>query len=123
MFLTKKHLSRRTLLKGAGVSLALPLLDAMIPAATALAQTAAVRKVRVGFFYLPHGMIMERWTPSGSVPNFKLNTITQSLDPYKKYVTSLGNIKNDAALGVHTANAGTWLRGKKPVPGFQSFDQ
>jgi len=57
MFLTKKHLSRRTLLKGAGVSLALPLLDAMIPAATALSQTAAARKVRTGFFYLPHGKL------------------------------------------------------------------
>jgi hypothetical protein len=57
MFLTKKHLSRRTLLKGAGISLALPLLDAMIPAGTALAQTAAARKLRVGFFYLPHGAV------------------------------------------------------------------
>ena len=118
MFLTKKQLSRRTLLKGAGVSLALPLLDAMIPAATALSQTAAARKVRVGFFYLPHGMIMnntilgaamDRWTPSGSGADFKLNTIMKSLEPYKKYVTSLGNIKNDAARGVHTLNAGTWL--------------
>ena len=75
MFLTKKHLSRRTVLKGAGVSLALPLLDAMIPAATALAQTAAAPKLRVGFFYIPHGAIqwntshgpaMDRWNPSGS---------------------------------------------------------
>jgi hypothetical protein len=50
MFLTKRHLSRRTFLKGAGVSLALPLLDAMIPAGTALAQKVATRKLRVGFF-------------------------------------------------------------------------
>ena len=79
MFLTKKHLSRRTVLKGAGVSLALPLLDAMIPAATALAQTAAEPKLRVGFFYIPHGAIqwntphgaaMDHWTPSGSGANF-----------------------------------------------------
>ena len=126
MFLTKKHLSRRTLLKGAGVSLALPLLDAMIPAATALAQTAAARKVRTGFFYLPHGAIMnnttlgasmDRWTPSGSGANFKLNTITRSLEPYKKYVTSLGNIKNDAVKGsVHVMNPATWLSGIKPEP-------
>src|SRR5687768_18456713 len=99
MFLTRKHLSRRTLLKGAGVGLALPLLDAMIPAATALAQTAAARKVRTGFFYLPHGAIMNNWTPSGSGADFKLNTITKSLEPYKKYVTSLGNLKNDAPNG------------------------
>jgi len=127
MFLAKKHLSRRTLLKGVGVSLGLPLLDAMIPAATALSQTAAARKVRAGFFYLPHGAIMnnttlgasmDRWTPSGSGANFKLNTITRSLEPYKKYVTSLGNIKNDAVKGsVHVMNPATWLSGMKPEPG------
>src|SRR5204863_7159894 len=75
MFITKKHISRRTLLKGAGVSLALPLLDAMVPAATALAQTAAAPKLRTGFFYIPHGAIMyntphgpamDKWTPSGA---------------------------------------------------------
>jgi hypothetical protein len=75
MYLTRKHLSRRAVLKGAGVTLGLPLLDAMIPAATALAQTAAAPKLRAGFFYLPHGAIMwntpygadmDRWTPSGS---------------------------------------------------------
>ena len=124
MFLTKRHLSRRTLLKGAGISLALPLLDAMIPAGTALAQTSAARKLRVGFFYLPHGAIMgntshgpqmDRWTPSGSDSNFRLNTITGSLEPYKKYVTSFGNIKNDAPNGTeHVINAATWLSGVRP---------
>jgi hypothetical protein len=71
--LTKKHLSRRTLLKGAGVALALPFLDAMVPAATVLGQTAAARKLRFGFFYLPHGAVMniasfpagDQWTPEG----------------------------------------------------------
>ena len=108
MFLIRKHLSRRTLLKGAGFSVALPLLDAMIPAATALAQTAAARTLRAGFFYLPHGAIMDntpfgasmdRWTPSGAGTNFQLNVIMKSLEPYKKYVTSFGNIKNDAVIG------------------------
>ena len=130
MFLTKKHLSRRTLLKGAGISLALPLLDAMIPAATALAQTAAARKLRVGFFYLPHGAIMantawgtpmDRWTPSGAGANFQLNVITKSLEPYKKYVTSVGNIRNNAWEGTqHILNPATWLSGMRPdttVPG------
>src|ERR1700686_917552 len=99
MFITKKHLSRRTLLKGAGVTLALPLLDAMIPAATALAQTAAARKLRAGFFYIPHGAIMgntshgpamDKWTPSGSGVDFKLSPILASLEPYKKHVSSFG---------------------------------
>ena len=58
MFISKKYLSRRTMLKGAGVSLALPFLEAMVPAATAMAQTAASPKLRAGFFYIPHGAIM-----------------------------------------------------------------
>ena len=124
MFLTKKHLSRRTLLKGAGVSLALPLLEAMIPAATPLAQTAAARKLRAGFFYIPHGAIMgntshgakaDGWNPSGSGADFKLNSIMKSLDPYKNYVTSLGNLKNEAMVGgVHSRAPATWLSAQKP---------
>jgi hypothetical protein len=127
MFLTKKHLSRRTVLKGAGVTLALPLLDAMIPAATALAQTAAVPKMRMGFFYIPHGAIMgntslgpemDRWTPSGSGADFKLSPILSSLEPYKRYVTSFGNLQNNAMVGgVHSLAPATWLSGTKPDKG------
>src|SRR5690554_2854734 len=78
MFIFKKHVSRRAVLKGAGVTLALPFLDAMVPAATAMAQTAASPKVRAGFFYIPHGAVQfdtkfgpegDRWTPSGSGAN------------------------------------------------------
>src|SRR6476660_3608653 len=103
MFITKKHLSRRTVLKGAGVTLALPFLEAMVPAATALAQTAAAPRMRAGFFYIPHGAIMyntahgaamDRWTASGSGADFKLNAIMQPLEPFKKYVTSVGNLIN-----------------------------
>ena len=61
MFITKKHLSRRTVLRGIGSSVALPLLDAMIPAHTALAQTAAVPTQRFGIVYVPHGVIMDVW--------------------------------------------------------------
>jgi len=124
MFLTKKHLSRRTVLKGAGVTLALPLLDAMIPAATALAQTAAVPKMRMGFFYLPHGAIMgntshgpemDRWTPSGSGTDFKLSPILASLEPHKRYVTSFGNLQNNAMVGgVHSLAPATWLSATTP---------
>jgi hypothetical protein len=124
MFLTKRHLSRRTVLKGAGVTLALPLLDAMIPAATALAQTAAVPKMRMGFFYIPHGAIMgntshgpemDKWTPSGSGADFKLSPILASLEPHKRYVTSFGNLQNQAMVGgVHSLAPATWLSGTKP---------
>jgi hypothetical protein len=119
MFITKKHLSRRTVLKGAGVALALPFLDAMVPAATAQSQTAAAGKLRAGFFYLPHGMIqgntahgpaMDRWTASGAGADFKLNAIMESLEPHKKYVSTVGNLINAASAGsVHTKNPGAWL--------------
>jgi len=124
MYLTKKHLSRRTVLKAAGVSLGLPLLDAMIPAATALAQTAAAPKLRTGFFYLPHGAIMwntafgaemDHWTPSGAGADFKLSPILEPLESNKRYVTSFGNLENRAPQGsVHTLVPATWLSGIRP---------
>jgi hypothetical protein len=125
MFITKKHLSRRTVLKGAGVNLALPFLNAMVPASTALAQTAAAPRIRTGFFYLPHGAIMhntshgpsaDRWTPSGSGAEFKLNAIMAPLEPHKKYVTSFGNLENAATAGsVHTFTPATWLSATRPT--------
>jgi hypothetical protein len=124
MFLTKKHLSRRTVLKGAGVTLALPLLDAMIPAATALAQTAAAPKLRAGFFYLPHGAIMwntthgakmDHWMPSGAGETFKLSPILEPLESYKRYVTTFDHIENKAPRGnVHAFMPATWLSGVHP---------
>ena len=71
MFITRKHLSRRTMLRGLGVAVSLPLLDAMIPAATALAKTAAAPKPRMGFFYFPHGAVMEKWTPDEGGPRLR----------------------------------------------------
>ena len=68
MFITRKHLPRRTFLRGLGASVALPLLDAMVPASTALAQTAAAPAPRMGFFYFPHGAVMDHWTPTAAVP-------------------------------------------------------
>src|SRR6185369_14717143 len=127
MFITKKHISRRTVLKGAGVNLALPFLGAMVPAATALAQTAAAPKIRTGFFYIPHGAIMhntshgpsaDRWTPSGAGADFKLSPILSSLEPHKKYVSSFGNLQNAATAGsVHSFTPATWLSATRPDTG------
>src|ERR1043165_6565928 len=124
MFVTKKHLFRRTVLRGAGATPGLPLLDAMIPAATALAQTAAAPKLRMGFFYIPqgaimfntgHGAAMDKWTPSGSGASFKLSPMLASLEPHKKYISSFGNLENAAAAGsVHSFTPSTWLSCVRP---------
>jgi hypothetical protein len=66
MFIPKKHLDRRTFLRGMGATIALPLLDAMIPARTALAATAARPIPRMAFVYFPHGAIMNEWTPAAA---------------------------------------------------------
>src|SRR5262247_508471 len=127
MFIAKKHIPRRAVLKAAGVALGLPFLDAMVPAGTALAQTAAVPKLRTGFFYIPHGAIMgntshgpslDKWTPSGSGADFKLSPILASLEPYKKYVSSFGNLQNAATAGsVHSFTPATWLSATRPDTG------
>jgi hypothetical protein len=124
MYLTKKHLSRRTVLRGVGVAVGLPLLDAMIPAATALAQTAAAPKLRAGFFYIPHGAIMwntahgaemDHWTPSGAGAEFRLSPIMEPLENHKHYVTSFSHLENKASQNsVHSVNPATWLSGAKP---------
>ena len=104
-YLTKKHLSRRTVLRAVGTTVALPLLDAMIPAATSLAATAAAPKLRAGFFYIPHGAIlwntafgkeMDHWSPSGAGADFKLSPILSPLEKFKSYVTSFSNLENKA---------------------------
>src|ERR1700728_3193394 len=115
------------MLKAAGVSLGLPFLYSMVPASTALAQTAAVPKLRTAFFYIPHGAIMyntshgpsvDKWTSSGSGADFKLSPILSSLEPYKKYVASFGNLENAASAGsVHTLKPATWLSATRPDTG------
>src|SRR5688500_16186245 len=111
MFITKKHLSRRTLLRGLGASVSLPLLEAMVPAGVALAQTAAARKPRLGFFYFPHGAVMEKWTPAATGRDFQLNEINQALTPFKDQLTVLSNLGNrpGESRAVHALVPATWL--------------
>src|SRR6185437_7944754 len=111
MFVTKKHLTRRTVLRGAGTALALPLLDAMIPARTALAQTAAKPTPHLGFIYFPHGAVMDKWTPTGGAGKIGgFGDILKPLDPYKAMTTVFSNIDNQAPVGpVHALAPGTWL--------------
>ncbi|HEX7238597.1 MAG TPA: DUF1552 domain-containing protein, partial [Gammaproteobacteria bacterium] len=125
MFITKKHLSRRTLLRGGTAAIGLPLLSAMVPAATALAQTAAAAKPRMGFFYLPHGAIMNntrygnemnRWTPDAVGREFDLKPILTPFAPLKKYMTVVSGLGNKPAesSAVHAIVPATWLSCEHP---------
>jgi Protein of unknown function (DUF1552) len=111
VFITKKHLSRRTVLRGMGATVSLPLLNAMIPAATALANTAAAPKPRLGFFYFPHGAIMEKWTPAAVGRNFDMSPILEPLAPFRNQMTILSNIGNKPgeSRAVHALVPATWL--------------
>ena len=116
MFLTRKHLTRRTVLRGVGATLGLPLLDAMIPARTALAQTAAKTTPHVGFIYFPHGAVMNRWTPTSQGDIGELGDILKPLDKYKSMTTVFSNIDNQAPIGpVHALSPGTWLSCARPA--------
>ena len=94
MFLTKKHLSRRTVLKGAGAAIGLPLLDAMIPAHTALANTAAAVKPRLGYVYFPHGAVQQYWTPKETGRDFKMSPVLKPLESVRDYVTVVSGTRN-----------------------------
>jgi Protein of unknown function (DUF1552) len=111
MFITRKHISRRTVLRGAGVAIALPLLDAMIPAATALAATAANIKPRLGFVYFPHGAVMDRWKPGAVGTDFAFPQILKPLEPYQKHTTVVTGLRNKGgeSSDPHGIIAGTWL--------------
>jgi hypothetical protein len=111
MFITKKHLDRRTVLRGMGFAIGLPLLDAMIPAATALANTAAAPRPRIGFTYFPHGAVMARWAPAQTGTEFDLPQILKPFDAYKKHMTVVTGLRNKAgeSPSPHAIIAGTWL--------------
>ena len=114
MFLTRKHLSRRTMLRGMGAAVALPLLDSMLPAQTPLAKPT----VRLGFVYLPHGAIMNQWTPSTEGAGFEFSPILKPLEPLRDYVNVISGLGHKAAdtTAVHSLSPTTWLSGVRPKP-------
>ena len=111
MFISKKKLSRRTLLQGAGASIALPLLDAMIPAGTALANTAAAPSPRLGYVYFPHGAVMHNWVPQQTGRNFTYSPILKPLESLNDYVTVVSGLRNKGgeSSNPHGIIEETWL--------------
>src|SRR5262247_3356585 len=116
MFITRKFLPRRTFLKGVGVSLALPLLDSMIPARTLLAQTAARPLPRLGFVYVPHGAIMDKWTPATEGAGFEFTPILKPLEPFRDHLNVVSGLGHRAAdtTAVHSLSPTTWLSAVRP---------
>ena len=117
MILTKKCLPRRTVLRGMGAAIALPLLDCMIPAATALANTAAKPVRRLGAIYVPNGIIMKSWTPASEGAGFELSPILSSLAPFRNRLLVLSGLTNQIVDtvadggGAHTRASAAFLTG------------
>jgi hypothetical protein len=98
-FVTKKHVSRRTVLRSAGVAVALPFLESMVPALTALGQTAARPRPRLGCIYFPHGAIMNRWMPATEGAGFELSEILQPLKPFHGQINVISGLEQAQAYG------------------------
>jgi hypothetical protein len=116
MFITKKHLSRRTFLRGAGVTMALPFLESMVPAQTPLAKTAARATQRFGFVYVPHGSIMKDWTPAKEGVDFEFSTILKPLEKFRDQVNVITGLYNTGEPG-HSVSCATYLSGTVPSKG------
>jgi len=112
MFITKLNLPRRTFLRGLGTALALPLLDAMVPAATALAQTAAAPVRRLGFVYFPNGVIVDRWFPAAAGAGFEFSPSLKPLEPHRESLVVVSNLaRAGTAIGDHAVSSAGWLTG------------
>ena len=126
MFISKLALPRRTFLRGVGASLALPLLDAMVPAGVALAQTPANPVRRLGFVYMPNGVArnftgINYWTPAGEGTAFELSPILSPLAPFRDRLVVISGLAqhqadafDDGANGDHTRGTSSWLTGVHP---------
>ena len=120
-FITRRHLSRRTLLRGAGTMLALPLLQSMVPAMSAM----PTPRTRFGAIYFPHGATMSRWTPREEGRDFTFSEILQPLEPYRAHINVISNLGHPLAYGPggatgnHNRSSATFLSGAKAASGAQ----
>ena len=120
MIITGKHLSRRTMLRGLGAAVALPMLDAMVPALAAPARVNGKPAVRLAFTYAPHGMAMMDWTPAAVGKGYEFTPILKAFEPYRDDMIVLSNMMdyNGGALGDgggdHARAGGSFLTGVHP---------
>jgi hypothetical protein len=120
--ITKKHLPRRTFLRGLGATLSLPLLDSMVPAQTPLAKTAANPQIRLGLCFIPHGAVINNWTPIGDGTDFDLSRTLSPLAPFRNQLVVISNLAHHNAApagpgdngGDHTRSPAVYLNGVHP---------
>jgi uncharacterized protein DUF1552 len=116
MFISKKHLSRRTFLRGAGTAVALPFLHAMIPA---LSGQSKMRPFRFGAIYVPNGIYPQLWHPDKTGSDFEFKPIMKPLEPHRDYVVTVSKMKapdgNPENGGVHMGASAAWLNGVGPL--------
>ena len=131
----KKSISRRTLLRGAGAAVALPLLDAMVPAFAGPTDIAAKPVLRMGFVYVPNGILMRYWTPTIEGPNWEATRLLEPLTPFRDKALVLSGLDNLTSMALpgeggahHTRASATFLTGVHPkatdgidVPAFRSI--
>jgi hypothetical protein len=127
MYITKKHVSRRTILRGMGVSVSLPFLESMVPAQTPLRKTAAVPKSRLTAIYVPHGAIMGKWTPAEEGTGFAFTEILKPLEKYRDHLNVITDLAHPLAGGVdsdagadHQRSAAVFLSGAHPEKGTEA---
>ena len=113
MFITKQSVSRRTVLKGVGATLALPFLDAMVPAATALAKTAAKPALRFGAVFVPMGERPSHWTPATMGSGFEFSPILKPIERFRESLVVVSNLDRPPG-GTHAVSTSTWLTGSSP---------
>jgi hypothetical protein len=114
MFVLRRAMHRRTFLRGAGAALALPWLEAMSPHLTAVARAATAGPRRIGFVYIPHGVIMSQWTPATAGAGFEFTPILKPLEPYKDDLIVLSNLQRAEVASNHAVSASCWLTGVPP---------
>jgi len=127
MFLSKKQLSRRTLLRGMGATVALPFLESMVGAQTPVAKSAASPKTRFACIYVPHGATMDKWTPATEGTGFAFTEILKPLEPYRDRLNIVSGLAHPFVAGAggadvsaganHTRAAAVFLTGSVPEKG------
>ena len=117
MIVTGKHLPRRTVLRGLGAALGLPLLDGMVPALAALGETAARPIARLGVVYVPNGIVMADWTPTVAGPRLELSPTLGPLAPFRNRLTVLTGLRSGPPnYAVHAVASTRFLTGRPPTP-------